>query len=254
MRLTTLSAILGCVTVVSSAHQTAGATAGLLLVTSRPTHPELTDSIFNDWYTNEHIKDMVNSTLTNLVVRYKNVNSTAKWPYLAIYRLPDVARLRDQKVMGSIAPTSKLLPGKEKGSKGGAYKDVMDMEMRAYSRTQTFEGQTPKSGRGKGLVTSDMEPANGKDAELDDWYKRQHLDMLSMLGGYRRSTRFQKLDGSSPKYLAMHEFDTTTLAPEIRIVMGTEWAKNMIRSAKAFSTDRWELISEFGQGKVGEAF
>lgn len=178
MHLVTLSAIIGCITVGLSAHDTTSTTAGLLYVASRPTHPELTDKAFNDWYTNEHIKDIVNSSLSNLVVRYKNVNGTAKWPYLAIYRLPDVARLRDQKVMGSISPTSKLLPGKEKGSKGGAYKDVMEMETRAYSRIQTFEGQIPKPGRGNGLVTSDMEPAGGKDAEFDDWYRRQHLDML----------------------------------------------------------------------------
>jgi hypothetical protein len=75
-----------------------------------------------------------------------------------------------------------------------------------------------------------------------------------MLTGYHRSTRFQKLDGSSPKYLAMHEFETTTLPPEIRIVMGTEWAKNITRGAKAFSTDRWEYISEFGSSTVGEKF
>jgi hypothetical protein len=178
MHLATLSVILGCVTVGLSAHDTAGPTAGLLYVTSRPTNPELTDKDFNNWYSNEHIHDIVKSTLSNLVVRYKNVNTTAKWPYLAIYRLPDVARLRDQKVMGSIPATSKLLPGKQKGTKGGAYKDVIAMDMRAYSRSQTFEGQIPKPGRGKGLLTADMEPATGKDADLDDWYRRQHLDML----------------------------------------------------------------------------
>jgi hypothetical protein len=52
----------------------------------------------------------------------------------------------------------------------------------------------------------------------------------------------------------MHEFDTTTIPPEIRIVMGTEWAKNMTRSAKAFSYDTWAFISEFGRSNVGELF
>ena len=52
--------------------------AGLLIVQSSPNHPELSDKVFNDWYSNEHVQDMVKSTVTDLVVRYKNVNSTAK--------------------------------------------------------------------------------------------------------------------------------------------------------------------------------
>jgi hypothetical protein len=154
------------------------ATSGLLLVKSRPTHPELSDKVFNDWYTNEHIRDMVKSGLTDLTVRYRNVNSSATWPYLAIYRVPDVAKLQDPKVMGSVPPTSNLLPGKAKGSKGGVYGDVIAMQAQVYIRSQTFDGQMKKAGRGKGLISVEMEPANGTDAEFDDWYRRQHLDML----------------------------------------------------------------------------
>jgi len=244
--------LLGCLSAIASAQ--GPARAGLLTVMSSPNHPELTDKVFNDWYSNEHIQDMVKSTVTDLVVRYKNVNSSAQWPYLAIYRIPDVSKLSDQKIMGSVPATSKLLPGKEKGSKGGAWKEIMKMETSAYLRTQTFEGQTPKTGRGKGLITSYMEPANGTDVEFDQWYRHQHLDMLSMLKGYRRSTRFQKLDRSSPRFLAIHEMDTTTVSPEIRIVMGTEWAKKVVGTAKFAGRDSWELISEFGKGSVGELF
>jgi hypothetical protein len=156
----------------------AAAPAGLLMVKSRPNHPDLTDAAFNDWYTNEHIGDMAKSGLTDLVVRYKNVNASAAWPYLAVYRLPDVSKLQDPKVMGSVPATSQKLPGKVKGSKGGAYTDVVKMEPSPYIRTQTFEGQAKKAGRGKGLITVAMEPANGTEADFDDWYRRQHLDML----------------------------------------------------------------------------
>src|ERR1700753_1367770 len=173
MRLLSISVFLSYLSMALSAPDIP---SGLLIVFSRPTHPELTDTVFNEWYSTEHVHDMVKSGLTNLVLRYKNINSTAQWPYLALYRLPDPAKLKDQKVMGSIPLTSKLLPGKEKGSKGGAYPDIMVMETRAYSRIQTFEGQIKKTGRGKGLVTSAMEPEN--EADYDDWYRRQHLDML----------------------------------------------------------------------------
>jgi hypothetical protein len=173
MRLATTSILLAHLVIAATAAET---TSGLLLVYSRPTHPELTESVFNEWYSDVHIHDMVKSGVTDLVLRYKNVNTTAQWPYLAVYRLPDPAKLADPAVMGSIPATSQLLPGKEKGTKGGAFKDIMAMDSKTFSRIQTFEGQIKKSGRGKGLVTSAMEPGN--EADYDDWYRHQHLDML----------------------------------------------------------------------------
>jgi hypothetical protein len=176
MRLLTVSTILAysAATVLAAEPP-----SGLLMVLSKPNHPELTEKVYNDWYSHEHIQDMVKSGLTDLVLRYKNVNSTAQYPYLAIYRLPDVRLLQDKKVMGAITPTSQKLPGKTKGSKGGAYADVLSMETRAYARIQTFEGQIEKKGRGKGLIISTQQPGN--EADYDDWYRRQHLDMLRYL-------------------------------------------------------------------------
>lgn len=153
-------------------------TAGLLYALSRPTHPDLNDNVFNSWYSNEHVHDMVKSGVTDLTVRYRNTKNSSVWPYLAIYRLPDVAKLQDAKVMGGVPATSSLLPGKTRGSTGGAYRDVIAMETRVYVRTQTFEGHSTKPGRGSGLATAAIQPANGTDADLDDWYRRQHLDML----------------------------------------------------------------------------
>lgn len=165
-------------TLLSAAAIVKAATPGLLMVKSAPNHPDLTDAAFNDWYTNEHIHDMAASGLTDLVIRYKNVNSNATWPYLAIYRLPDLARLSDPAVLGSVPTTSQKLPGKEKGSKGGKYTDVVKMEPAPFARVQTFEGQEKKDGRALSLISVAIEPRNGTEAEFDDWYRKQHLDML----------------------------------------------------------------------------
>jgi hypothetical protein len=76
----------------------------------------------------------------------------------------------------------------------------------------------------------------------------------SLLDGYRRSTRYQKLDASKPKYLTMHEFDTTTMPANMKMVLGTEWSKKVIRGAESFSTDLWSYIAETGKAGVGEKF
>lgn len=75
-----------------------------------------------------------------------------------------------------------------------------------------------------------------------------------MLDGYRRSTRYQKLEGSIPKYLAMHEFDTPAVPKDMRLVIGTEWSKKMLGGATSTNSDVWEFITEHGKGAQGEAF
>jgi hypothetical protein len=74
-----------------------------------------------------------------------------------------------------------------------------------------------------------------------------------MLNGYRRSTRYKKLDGSTPKYLAVHEFDTPAVPTDIKLVLGTEWSKRITGSAKVSIFDRWDFISEFGKSGQGES-
>lgn len=246
---------------------------GLLMVLSKPTHPELTDAVFNQWYSGQHLNDMLRSNITDLILRYKNTNPTAKYPYLALYRLPDVTKASE---LGQVPSTSELLPGKVKGTKGGAYTDVMDMDTRVFARTQTFEGQVEMKGRGKVLVTAAMGVVNGAEGELDDWYRRQHLDMLSyvsllplplyrqfrnlanftcdrMIKGYHRSTRYARLDGSNPKFLAMHELDSVTMGSEMKLVLGTEWAKKVLSKVTTSQSDVWEYIIELGKEGLSDA-
>jgi hypothetical protein len=80
------------------------------------------------------------------------------------------------------------------------------------------------------------------------------LSLNSMLRGYRRTTRYTKRNGAAPKYLAMHELDTPSMAPEINLVLGTEWSKKVIGGAKSTGFDMWEYIAEYGTGPSGEAF
>lgn len=78
--------------------------------------------------------------------------------------------------------------------------------------------------------------------------------MLSMCRGYRRSTRYRLLRGSDPglpRYLALHEYESTDLpAEQIKMVTNTEWSKKVIGGAKAFDRDVWELVKAAGQTEM----
>lgn len=73
--------------------------------------------------------------------------------------------------------------------------------------------------------------------------------MISMCRGYNRSTRYKKLDGSEPRYLAIHEYATTDFpGDQLKVVVGTEWSQKVIKGAKAFVRDQWEYITEYRTG------
>jgi len=221
-------------------------TPGLLYALSKIKDPSLSEDNYNDWYSNHHIHHVVDAGLADLAIRYKNTNPNAKWPYLAIYRMPDVAKMQDEKVMGAIASKHDLIPN------GQTWMEALEADIRPFVLLQKFEGQVPKEGpRGKALRTVLVEPAEGGDEEFDEWYRKQHLDMLSMVNGFRRSTRYKLvLEAEAlghPRYIACHEYDTANFPVEqVKLVTGTEWSKKILGGAKKFEGDIWEEIAAYG--------
>jgi hypothetical protein len=117
------------------------ATPGILVVLSKPkTTATFTEDKYNEWYTEHHIQHIVDSGLCDLAIRYKNTSKEAKWPYVCIYRLPDLAKMNDEKLVGSIPVTHELLPD------GKSWMEVLDVDRKAMKLTQRFEGWRGESG------------------------------------------------------------------------------------------------------------
>lgn len=51
----------------------------------------------------------------------------------------------------------------------------------------------------------------------------------------------------------MHELDSVTMGPEMKLVLGTEWAKKVLSKVTASSNEVWEYITEFGKEGLTEA-
>lgn len=185
--------------------------------------------------------------------RYKNTNPAASFPFLTLYGVPDIAWVESPELKNAKL-SHDTLPG------GRSHFELCDFDVRYYEKIQTFEGQVPKEGRaGKCVIAVAMEPAAGEEAEkdFDAWYRLQHLDMLSTISGYRRSTRYKLVASPTaemagklsevPRYLALHEYESTEIPPEqVKLAVGTEWSKKVIGSAKAFVRDTWVLTHEAG--------
>jgi hypothetical protein len=249
---------------------------GLLFVIAYISNPnKSTDEQFNKFYNEEHLPDVLNykTKITSLALRYKETN--AEGPpappqpprtsgrfgpprcgtenpthYLALYPLEDISffssGIREQ------------LREETKHSKTYNGENVMDFvhfDARPYKKIQTYEGygHADKTGkeRGQTITCVAMEPAEGAEAEadFDAWYRKQHLDMLAMCEGYRRTTRYERVDGEKPRFLALHEWackpeDLPT--EQIEQVAKTEWSLKILSEAEVKDRDVFELIEAQG--------
>lgn len=223
-------------------------TPGLLFATTRVINPKTSDEKYNRFYNEEHLPDVLGRDITKLALRYKNTNHGSGRPYLALYALEDVALFQSPSLtnLGEELKYSRTFDGEEVSKH-------MESDVRPYEKIQTFEGyghaETSGTERGQTVVCVVMEPGQGAEADFDDWYRKQHLDMLAMCRGYRRTTRYKRIDGQKPRYLALHEYacaPTELPADQIKQVTQTEWSKKIIGEAQAFDRDIFTLIQAQG--------
>jgi hypothetical protein len=236
-------------------------TPGLFFVISRVKDSSLVpDADYNIWYNDEHIPDLLRFFQHKgqidrpLALRYKNSNPDSDRPYLALYPLPDAQWMfsPDQAEFRWSIKQSRVL------GVDNIFEHI-EFTFRPYEKIQTFEGyqQASKTGvnRSKTIVCVAMEPGPSEEQqqELDDWYRKQHLDMLSMCKGYRRSTRYKRMDDQAPKYLALHEYDCKPdelPADQIDRVKETDWSKKILAECQMFERDVFELIEVQGNKEM----
>ncbi|KAF2841918.1 hypothetical protein M501DRAFT_998124 [Patellaria atrata CBS 101060] len=140
--------------------------SALLYVLTSP-KPSLSHSNFNEWYDTVHLKDVLSPPgAPTLGLRFKHIDPSAAFPYLALYPLEDLGYLQTDGPK-TIPMTHELL------GESGEFSKEVDAELRVYVKIQELEGVDLKDGRPKAVVIVHLEPAEGGDEELDEWYRKQ---------------------------------------------------------------------------------
>ncbi|KAH8893088.1 hypothetical protein GQ53DRAFT_805884 [Thozetella sp. PMI_491] len=236
------------------------AVPGLMMVTAKISNPVLTPAVFNNWYSNIHVRDMVNNKFASLALRYTNYSIGQTVPiestislashYLALYNVPDIHFLQVPGAMDHLPLAHESLPDKTR-----PVTTWSDWVFTYWLPLQTFEGTSNATAQPTYILVEKIEPAQGKDDDLDKWYRTEYLDKLSKLPGYRRTTRWKSSDGSKPRFLALHETDSVnTDSFASSALMSSDWAKQVISGAKVYDHDSYGLIFEKGnlQEKIGK--
>lgn len=210
---------------------------GILFVEARISRPDiLTESTYMDWYDNDHIAEIIQTSGVDSAFRY--ICPGKDYPYLAMYELRDIAftqsaEFRNIRVHSNILPGSKLVY------------DLADNNVRYYKLTGVFDPTKRGPGQTKSIIVAQTElrrqpggsvPESVSDEELEKWHHEHRGPVERLVPGYLRTTRFKLVyarsnaqsrvlkglpvtsdepQPSPPLWLALHEFDTENIDLEV---------------------------------------
>ena len=117
---------------------------------------------------------------------------------------------------------------------------------------------------GKCVVAVALDPAPGQDADVDAWYRKEHLAMLATSPLFLRCRRFKRIldpstidqsEGSAAaKFLAVHDYTSVQDLFDNSLTKGqlmeeTDWTRRVMDNAKAVDRTIWTV-----QGTDGSTF
>lgn len=220
-------------------------TAGLFQVGTSLTKPNApSPDVFNKWYNEVHVADILAVPGVNTAIRYANADPTATPQFLAQYPVADLSTLASEE-MKKVPMTHETFAGPT-----NLITEVVDVAPRVFGHIQTYEPES-KPGPAKFLLAVGITPAAGTDDDLDKWYREEHLEQLAACPGYRRTRRYKSLPGSeesTPAYMAFHEFDGEALPmAELSKTAETDWGKKSMGGAQKVEMTVWKLLGAFGE-------
>jgi hypothetical protein len=162
----------------------------VLIVLTNPGSQESED-VYNEWYTNEHVPDVLDVPGYVAATRFKAFPSWISIPqrYLTIYDLEVEDVLHVQRI--SDEHMRRIATGDMRRSPDGA----MDRDtMRAMYYVEKSPRQVSKLQRAavpEGVFLAYASPVTAeRDAELNTWYDEQHLPDVLELPGFTAAQRY----------------------------------------------------------------
>ncbi|KAL1982909.1 hypothetical protein VTN96DRAFT_761 [Rasamsonia emersonii] len=202
--------------------------------------PGLSAAQFHDWYNNEHGPLRLRLPFIPNGFRYRATDgdgdySESKPEWLAFYDVADSVEF-------TRPPYTTL---REDAVKTPREKDTMAqiaVDRRMYDFIQEWRADDYQP-----LDRIDASPAGhvlvavsfylqdpSQEAELDRWYREEHVNLLSKVPGWRRSRRFVTSSVTNPKpsekeYLALHEYapQNGLGGPEFQAATSTPWTQEI---------------------------
>jgi hypothetical protein len=116
------------------------AVRGIIGAFSRNARPDLVPSDeLMVWYDNIHIPDVIGSSGINTALRFQNMDTSSKWPWLVVYPANDINFTQTDEF-------DKIPKGGHPEIKGYDFTELGELDLRICERVLVFETSYTKSG------------------------------------------------------------------------------------------------------------
>jgi hypothetical protein len=210
----------------------------LLFVYSSPGPVDLAE--FNDWYDNEHVPSRLALPGFGAVNRYRAADGM-KPEWLATYEVkPGTLDGEDYKALWAHAsPREKQIMS-----------TLTTLDRRLYTPLSDVwaEGRAAESAPAPVVLAVSMSVPPAVVPELDAYYSEEHFPLLLAVPGWRRARRYVLASGTGPKYLSLHELDSTAVfdEPGYQAAVATPRHKRIVGSAIGRERRVFKLHKAFG--------
>jgi pimeloyl-ACP methyl ester carboxylesterase len=221
--------------------------------------PTLPVSKFHDWYNNEHGPTRLRLPFVANGFRYRasdppNVGIDEMPEWMAIYDITDMDALMQRPYLRLRDPPAKSQREIDTMAQIKVVRKLYDFvesrESEAFKPLDCVDNE----GEGNVMVAVFLHLYPGADrmAELDKWYRQEHIEMLSKVPGWLRTRRYvtSSVDSrSAVEYLALHEYSPNNglNGPEFKAATTTEWASKVMSTVVRQKNRRvYNLYYTFG--------
>ncbi|KAK3314407.1 hypothetical protein B0H66DRAFT_631100 [Apodospora peruviana] len=200
------------------------------------------------WYENVHIPDWMGAKTGAITSawRYQSLDPDSELPFLVTYRYPDISANSAPEFM-NVTLNHPSLP------EGGPINKFIKINVMSGPHVQTWRSGSTGDTRGPLLVTESIEPTGMTPDQFDEWYRDVYIYEVSLMEGWRRTSRFSNGMGS-PKWFALHEFEESAVfeantTGKISGLLGkSDETKEVEKAAKMVEIALWKLVRVYGDG------
>jgi hypothetical protein len=210
----------------------------LLLVYISPGATDVAE--FNDWYDNEHIPNRQATPGFGSISRFRAVDGTEP-DWLATYDIKpgtletpayqalwDSASDREKRIMSSFS--------------------IFDRRVYSLLGDSWADGVSAAAGPPPVVMAVSMSVPPAVEPDLAAYYEQEHYPLLLAVPGWRRARRYVLTAGTGPKYLSLHEIDSTAALdePAYQQATSTPWRNRIVGAAIGREKRVFGLHKAFG--------
>ncbi|PGH15544.1 hypothetical protein AJ79_02326 [Helicocarpus griseus UAMH5409] len=215
---------------------------GLLYVTMQP-GPSLPPAQFHDWYNNEHGPTRLRLPFITNGFRFRTTDTSGSNPtspeWLAIYDVTDMAEMKREPYLRLRRDDVKSTREKETMAQIAIERKLFDFvesrECEGYVPLEAMsEAAAEAQGKEKRVLVAITQTLHAdQEEEFNNWYRTEHLPLLSKVPGWLRTRRFvsSAVEPTETKeYLSLHEYVSHEgpSGPEIQAMNATPWRERVM--------------------------